>query len=710
MSFTISRTSSPHTTFQEQADEVLAQLARQDYAAFASLYRRYVTRVYRYCFSQTGNSQDAEDCTSQTFLAALEQINRFRGQGSFAAWLFGIARRRCQEATGGPAPVVAGSITAGGWDDYPSMASYRERPTYELAVTLGSEPQTVAGYALASRATPDTTAAALAWAEAFGFTAPRAYTPMEEMANNIYVIDEDGERLNFFSEEGFGEIFYTNVAAEAPFNGEPIDAAETLVQAQAWWADHGFGPDQYRVELDPYSANFIAPDGVRSLLLKPLISGVPASGRAISGEMGINAAGVVVYARIPGYDLVPHEEIAVISPAAAYEAVVNGGRSINYLYQPTATHFPNSYEPLVLSAPGREHVAGERVTLPGWVSFWRSLTDNGYHAEFYDLDSDVTFTLAGPLVAEMAAAWPLTEISLTGTIERMSSERSGQLVVDAWEESIMVQQRLVECFVGELAEDGMLTTQTGLTLRLDDVATQLPAGTTVEACGEVADNDSLLWTHVTNLTNQPFPGEGGGPYIGPIYHNEVGPDQSGEVWTDVPVPLPDLAFGPQVPFELGEEVSLTGQVSGSAYISEDGAMRYELYLLTTVDDTPTGTFWGFRLYGEPELLAILAEHYYQFVVIEATVASGQDEAEVRNEPGLRVDSVMPVQSEPIRGHLGQVEFRDFAGTTFMVFIDSADGAEYAIDPYHSTEGEFQPEFSNENFSQIWMALAVHPYW
>lgn len=97
MSLTISQTTSPYTTLQEQADEALAQLARQDYAAFAALYRRYVTRVYRYCYSQTGNGQDAEDCTSQTFLAALEQIGRFRGQGSFAAWLFGIARRRCQD-------------------------------------------------------------------------------------------------------------------------------------------------------------------------------------------------------------------------------------------------------------------------------------------------------------------------------------------------------------------------------------------------------------------------------------------------------------------------------------------------------------------------------------------------------------------------------------------------------------------------------------
>jgi len=79
------------------ADQELAAAARDDFAAFERLYRRYVTRVYRYCYSRTSNSADAEDLTSQTFLAALEAIGSYRGRGSFAAWLFGIARRKCQD-------------------------------------------------------------------------------------------------------------------------------------------------------------------------------------------------------------------------------------------------------------------------------------------------------------------------------------------------------------------------------------------------------------------------------------------------------------------------------------------------------------------------------------------------------------------------------------------------------------------------------------
>lgn len=85
------------TTRGADDDRKLALAARTDFAAFDSLYRRYVTRVYRYCYSRTDNAADAEDLTAQTFLAALEGISGYRRSGSFAAWLFGIAWRKCQD-------------------------------------------------------------------------------------------------------------------------------------------------------------------------------------------------------------------------------------------------------------------------------------------------------------------------------------------------------------------------------------------------------------------------------------------------------------------------------------------------------------------------------------------------------------------------------------------------------------------------------------
>ncbi len=78
----------------EQDESDLARQAFQDVEAFAELYRRHLTRVYRYHMAHVGNARDAEDLTSQTFMAALEGIRSFRGKGSFAAWLFGIASKK----------------------------------------------------------------------------------------------------------------------------------------------------------------------------------------------------------------------------------------------------------------------------------------------------------------------------------------------------------------------------------------------------------------------------------------------------------------------------------------------------------------------------------------------------------------------------------------------------------------------------------------
>ena len=77
---------------QDESD--LVRAARTDSRGFALLYDRYVQRLYHYCYHRTNNAHDAEDLTSQTFLAALEALPRHRLDGHFAAWLFTIARHK----------------------------------------------------------------------------------------------------------------------------------------------------------------------------------------------------------------------------------------------------------------------------------------------------------------------------------------------------------------------------------------------------------------------------------------------------------------------------------------------------------------------------------------------------------------------------------------------------------------------------------------
>ncbi len=74
-------------------DLSLARLARSEPEAFAELYRRHVTSVYRYHLAHTVNEKDAEDLTSQTFMAALEGIKSYRGTAPYITWIMGIAFR-----------------------------------------------------------------------------------------------------------------------------------------------------------------------------------------------------------------------------------------------------------------------------------------------------------------------------------------------------------------------------------------------------------------------------------------------------------------------------------------------------------------------------------------------------------------------------------------------------------------------------------------
>jgi RNA polymerase sigma-70 factor, ECF subfamily len=90
----MSSVTSPLIELFSADDESLAHTAYQDPAAFAELYHRHFTRVYRYHVARTGNIVEAQDLTTVTFLAAMEGIASYRGSGSFAAWLMGIARNQ----------------------------------------------------------------------------------------------------------------------------------------------------------------------------------------------------------------------------------------------------------------------------------------------------------------------------------------------------------------------------------------------------------------------------------------------------------------------------------------------------------------------------------------------------------------------------------------------------------------------------------------
>jgi len=102
----------------------------QEPSAFQPLYRHYFPKVYAYVSYRIGRVADTEDIVANTFLRAVERLAQFewRGEGSFAAWLFQIARhcisdfyrqgRSCNEAVS--------------WDELPDIAAHDLLPTDQV--------------------------------------------------------------------------------------------------------------------------------------------------------------------------------------------------------------------------------------------------------------------------------------------------------------------------------------------------------------------------------------------------------------------------------------------------------------------------------------------------------------------------------------------------------------------------------------------------
>jgi RNA polymerase sigma-70 factor (ECF subfamily) len=77
----------------DAADADLVRLAASgDREAFASLYMRYQSAIYRFALHMTGSAVTAEDIVHDVFVAFMGSLARFDEKRSLAPYLYGIAR------------------------------------------------------------------------------------------------------------------------------------------------------------------------------------------------------------------------------------------------------------------------------------------------------------------------------------------------------------------------------------------------------------------------------------------------------------------------------------------------------------------------------------------------------------------------------------------------------------------------------------------
>lgn len=84
---------SQNITFEDAA--LVRQTQEGDIRAFEKLVIKYQDRVFNICVRMVGHHENARDLTQDTFLKALDAIDRFEHRSGFYTWLFRIAVHLC---------------------------------------------------------------------------------------------------------------------------------------------------------------------------------------------------------------------------------------------------------------------------------------------------------------------------------------------------------------------------------------------------------------------------------------------------------------------------------------------------------------------------------------------------------------------------------------------------------------------------------------
>lgn len=76
---------------EEFETNLIVQAKSGDHYAFEQLYRIHIGRVYAICLRILADRSWAEDASQQIFVRAWLKLNSFRGESSFASWLYRVS-------------------------------------------------------------------------------------------------------------------------------------------------------------------------------------------------------------------------------------------------------------------------------------------------------------------------------------------------------------------------------------------------------------------------------------------------------------------------------------------------------------------------------------------------------------------------------------------------------------------------------------------
>lgn len=593
--------------------------------------------------------------------------------------------------------------------------------TITLEANLTADPGEVPLYYARAKPIPDTPEEALAWAQDFGLPNPEVFRPANESDPSLYVMGSDDQQLNFLNLGGYGTIFYTYPATYTN-NAEPIPFDEAAAIAVAFLRDHNLLPDAYQVE-----PAFSDGSPVQQVSILPQVEG-GVLGLEAALRITVNPEGQVIHATLSQLTLEPAGTTTIISAQQAYDNLLNGRNVMGSTYSRGAAGEEGfrTYQP-----PSPEWEVGQSVDLVGYLDVMINAQTGEPRLMLMTADQNI-YQLTGRNIDELdntQGHWG--NVHVQGTITSQNSLNRWQVTVENWE----VASPLVgPCLIGSLTTTGdvaQFRSEDGIDYILPNAPEEIAEGEQMQIClsAPAEPGSELVWFNIT----LPPPSEGLPP--GAVITEQVAVEQAVEVSVTrvvvesiseenssglilepgapagAPGAPPAAFIEPTNPYEIGDEVVLTGIVQLYRLVSEEGVARLEATFANDGDQGEAAYPLTYPLLATPELLEEMAEFNSLHIRVYGRIVPASDTELFfmpNEEQAIEVDSFdRPWPEEKLERFLGHLSVAEIEGQQVLLFTDHATDQQYVINP-PDLPLELYAHDATLDEEQILLTGIVHP--
>ncbi|HFE66921.1 MAG TPA: hypothetical protein ENJ93_06630 [Chloroflexi bacterium] len=619
----------------------------------------------------------------------------------------------------GPLPFLSGPALEPAVEPPPANVTTVGDATITLEIVLTADPGEVPLYNAQLEPNPATPEGALTWAQNFGLPDPEVYRGVDENDPGLYVLGSDGRRLVFPNYGGYSEIMYSNPAA-ALISGDPLPFDEAADIAAAFLRDHNMLPDAYRVEPALGDSGPVRQVIIRSEVEGGLIGGDgPGTLR-----IGVNPDGQVAYANLSRLVLEPAGTVTVISAQAAYDDLLNNRNVLGSAYSTMAVggEIYRTYQP-----PSPTWEVGQRVDLVGYLNVLVNADTGVLRVELMGPDQ-TSYILTGQDLNELSAQRQLGAVRIQGVISAQDSPNDWQVAVETWEAVSPVDFNL-PCLTGSLTRSGdtaRFHSGDGTEYGLPDAPEEIADGERMEIClaAPAEPGDDLTWYNI----RIPPPGDGPPPggvvteqvvvekvvevAVPPVGMAEGGEEGGSGIGEAVPLAAPTAVLAePSSPYQIGDEVELTGIVQLYRIKNEEGEERLEAIFVNDGDQGEAAYPFTYPLLAAPELLEEMAEFNELHIRVYGRIVPPPDEGLFfmpNEEQAVAVDRFdRPWPDEKIEQFLGHFSVEEIEGQRVLIFTDHATDQRYVINPPDMPPEAYEhdPILQEE---QVLLTGIVHP--